>query len=138
MKASLLALLLILPLVSFAGTPVQDLKNSPEKYDGRHVYVDCAHVRRQGTTSDGKSAIFHTSCYSQAKQQFGWIEVLVPMDEADAFARKYGSSFQETQTGSPVTKPLGGTFHVVSGYFQQPYIVYGSSSDSGSDESIFK
>lgn len=87
--------------------------NSPEKYDGQKITLNCSYVRRDtGSSASGAVAVFHAYTASKNNNNFQTAEITVhvPMDAAEKFARKYGSDTKYDYNYNYSTRPMTGIF----------------------------
>ena len=85
--------------------------NTPEKYLGKQIMLNCASVERESDPVEGVGILFraYTSSARSGIYATGFIDVLVPVGKADAFATRYGFESKYAD-GKHKVKPLVGIF----------------------------
>lgn len=68
--------------------------NAPEKYEGKKITLWAAYVNRQGAIDDFDGVIYSAYTMSRDDDDTAYIDVLVPKDKTESFARKYGGDFK--------------------------------------------
>ena len=97
-------------LLTFAALPVQAnimksasfYLNAPEKYEDKKITVYVASVRRVGRIETKDGVLFDAYTMSRDDSDTSYINVLVPADKAENFARRYGADF--TYSGGNIRK----------------------------------
>ena len=74
--------------------------NTPEKYEGQKITVYAAFVNRRAAVEDLNGVLFSAYTMSRNGDDTSYIEVLVPKDKVESFARRYGTDFKY-QNGEP-------------------------------------
>ena len=74
--------------------------NAPEKYEGQKITVYAAFVNRRAAVEDLDGVLFSAYTMSRNGDDTSYIEVLVPKEKAESFARRYGTDFKY-QNGEP-------------------------------------
>ncbi|MEM8867430.1 MAG: hypothetical protein AAGC73_04100 [Verrucomicrobiota bacterium] len=118
----LLVLSLALSSTLTAGTDAGDdsarnYKNFPGEYDGKRIDVDCTHVSRinGGPQIDEVTLFVAHTIDRDNRSRGGSIVVAVLAEDADKFARKFGTAVERNrQEAEKVdSKSLRGTFHML-------------------------
>lgn len=68
--------------------------NTPEKYEGQKITLYVAEVDRQAALDGFDGVLFSAYTMTRDGDESSFIDVLVPKDKADSFARRYGSDFK--------------------------------------------
>ena len=87
--------------------------NTPEKYLGKKIVLNCASVERESDVIEGANGVLFSAYTSSARSgsySTGFIDVLVPADKADAFAKKYGFDSKTDSNYNHKFKILSGIF----------------------------
>lgn len=74
--------------------------NTPEKYEGQKITVYAAFVNRRAAVENLNGVLFSAYTMSRNGDDTSYIEVLVPKEKAESFARRYGTDFKY-QNGEP-------------------------------------
>ena len=74
--------------------------NTPEKYEGQKITVYAAFVNRRAAVDNLNGVLFSAYTMSRNGDDTSYIEVLVPKEKAESFARRYGTDFKY-QNGEP-------------------------------------
>ncbi|MEM7790822.1 MAG: hypothetical protein AAF546_05420 [Verrucomicrobiota bacterium] len=118
----LVLLAFFVPSLALAGSDAGDdsarnYKNFPEKYDGKKVDVDCTHVTRinGGPRIDDVILFAAHTVDRDNRTRGGSIVVAVLAEDAEAFARKFGTTIDITRGAAEKvdSKSLRGTFHML-------------------------
>lgn len=92
--ASLLALIFVTSQLLANNTrSAQFYLNTPEKYEGKMIVLYTAFVQRRIAVPEGEKVIFLAYTMSRDNRDTCYINVIVPKDRADEFARRYGTDF---------------------------------------------
>ena len=67
--------------------------NAPEKYEDKKITVYVAYVSRRGSIESRDGVLYYAYTMSRDDRDTSFINVLVPTDKAESFARRYGSDF---------------------------------------------
>lgn len=95
--------------------------NTPEKYEGQKITVYAAFVNRRAAVEDLNGVLFSAYTMSRNGDDTSYIEVLVPKDKVEAFARRYGTDFKY-QNGEPRKLSLRGILRQINDTW---YLEYG-------------
>jgi hypothetical protein len=76
--------------------------NAPEKYENKKITVYAAYVRRLGRIETKDGVLFDAYTMSRDDNDTSYINVLVPTERAESFARRYGADF--TYSGGNIRK----------------------------------
>ena len=93
--------LLCFLLLAFVTVPLQanSMKsasfylNAPEKYEDKKITVYAAFVTREGAIESRDGVLYSAYTMSRDNNDTSYINVLVPTDKTESFARRYGSDF---------------------------------------------
>ena len=93
--------LLCFLLLAFVTVPLQanSMKsasfylNAPEKYEDKKITVYAAFVTRAGAIESRDGVLYCAYTMSRDDRDTSFINVLVPTDKTESFARRYGSDF---------------------------------------------
>ena len=93
--------LLCFLLLAFVTVPLQanNMKsasfylNTPEKYENKKITVYVAYVYRAGAIESRDGVLYRAYTMSRDDRDTSFINVLVPTDKTESFARRYGSDF---------------------------------------------
>ena len=93
--------LLCFLLLAFVTVPLQanNMKsasfylNAPEKYEDKKITVYAAFVTRAGAIESRDGVLYSAYTMSRDNNDTSYINVLVPTDKTESFARRYGSDF---------------------------------------------
>ena len=67
--------------------------NAPEKYEDKKITVYAAFVTRAGAIESRDGVLYRAYTMSRDDRDTSFINVLVPTDKTESFARRYGSDF---------------------------------------------
>jgi hypothetical protein len=86
--------------------------NSPEKYVGKKITLYTAYVNRTTSFKEFNGVLFRAYTMGFSNQNdSSFIDVLVPKEKADSFAKRYGSSMNYNGNfGKVKTSPMAGIF----------------------------
>ena len=88
--------------------------NSPDKYLGQKVTMNCAYVTRQPQASKDGDGMVLFQAYTASKNNFftstSEIMVHVPAEASDKFVRKYGTEGKYDYNYNYSTRPMSGIF----------------------------
>ena len=93
--------LLCFLLLAFVAGPLQanNMKsasfylNAPEKYEDKKIIVYVAYVSRRGSIESRDGVLYYAYTMSRDDRDTSFINVLVPTDKAESFARRYDQIF---------------------------------------------
>lgn len=87
--------------------------NTPEKYLGKKITLNCISVTRQSDVIEGTNGILFSAYTSSARSgsySGGSIDALVPAGKADLFVKKYGFDSKTDSNYNYKFKILSGIF----------------------------
>lgn len=76
--------------------------NTPEQFEGKMIVLYTACVTRTAAVHEAEKVIFSAYTMSRDDNDTSFIDVIVPKDKANEFARKYGEDL--TYVGSKIKK----------------------------------
>lgn len=86
--------------------------NTPEKYEGQKITVYAAYVYRRAAIDNLNGVLFSAYTMSRDGDDTSYIDVLVPKEKVEAFARRYGTDFKY-QNGEPRKLSMRGVLRQV-------------------------
>lgn len=91
-----------LPTLANNTRSAQYYLNTPEQFEGKMIVLYTAFVKRTVAAHRAEKVIFSAYTMSRDGNDTSYIDVIVPKDKADQFARKYGTDF--TYVGGKIRK----------------------------------
>jgi hypothetical protein len=87
--------------------------NTPEKYENKKITLYTAFVSRRAAVEDLNGVLFSAYTMSRNGDDTSYIEVLVPKEKVESFARRYGTDFKY-QNGEPRKLSMRGVLRQIN------------------------